>query len=87
MSRLINATTLRAEFTGNFQELWHYTSIWAMIDIAPTVFDVDKVIEEVHAYFESVIDKQDGEEIPHEILRYNKDICKIIRDGGVKKEE
>ena len=35
--RLINATTLRAEFTGNFQELWHYTGIWAMIDVAPTV--------------------------------------------------
>ena len=35
--RLINATTLKAEFTGNFQELWHYTGIWAMIDVAPTV--------------------------------------------------
>ena len=37
MSRLIDATTLRAEFTGNFQEMWHYTGIWAMIDIAPTI--------------------------------------------------
>ena len=37
MSRLIDATTLRAEFTGNFQELLHYTGIWAMIDNAPTV--------------------------------------------------
>lgn len=52
----------------------------------PTAFDVDKVIEEVHAYFENVIDEQDGEEIPHEILRYNKDICKIIRKGGVKND-
>ena len=37
MMRLIDATTLRAEFTGNFHELWHYTGIWAMIDNAPTV--------------------------------------------------
>lgn len=35
--RLIDATTLRAEFTGNFSEMWHYTGIWAMIDIAPTI--------------------------------------------------
>lgn len=35
--RLIDANTLRAEFTGNFQELWHYTGIWAMIDTAPTI--------------------------------------------------
>lgn len=35
--RLINAETLRAEFTGNFNELWHYTGVWAMIDCAPTV--------------------------------------------------
>lgn len=35
--RLIDADTLRAEFTGNFHELWHYTGIWAMIDCAPTV--------------------------------------------------
>ena len=35
--RLIDADTLRANFTGNFLELWHYTAIWAMIDLAPTV--------------------------------------------------
>ena len=35
--RLIDATTLRAEFTGNFHEMWHYTGIQAMIDVAPTV--------------------------------------------------
>lgn len=36
--RLIDADTLRAEFTGNFgRELWHYTGIWATIDVAPTI--------------------------------------------------
>lgn len=43
MSRLIDADTLRAEFTRNFNELWHYTGIWAMIDIAPTVDAVQVV--------------------------------------------
>ena len=37
--RPIDADTLRAEFTGNFQEMWHYTGIWAMIDLAPTLED------------------------------------------------
>lgn len=35
--RLIDATTLRAEFTEGLHELWHYTGIWAMIDVAPTI--------------------------------------------------
>lgn len=35
--RLIDANTLRAEFTGNFHELRHYTGIWATIDVAPTI--------------------------------------------------
>ena len=35
--RLIDANTLKAEFTGNFHEMWHYTGSRAMIDVAPTV--------------------------------------------------
>lgn len=35
--RLIDADTLKAEFTGNFNELWHYTGINALIDCAPTI--------------------------------------------------
>ena len=36
--RLIDADALKAEFTGNFgRELWHYTGIWAIIGIAPTI--------------------------------------------------
>ena len=36
--RLIDADTLKAEFTGNFGgELWHYTGIWAIIGTAPTI--------------------------------------------------
>ena len=45
MSRLIDATKLRAEFENTFPELWHYTGIWAMIDNAPTV-DVGLTAEE-----------------------------------------
>lgn len=35
--RLIDADTLKAEFTGNFNEMWHYTGIRAVIDVAPTI--------------------------------------------------
>ena len=51
MSRLIDADLLRAEFTGNFHEMWHYTGIWAMIDCAPTAYDIDKVIKEFEEHY------------------------------------
>lgn len=35
--RLIDADTLKAEFTGNFNEMWHYTGVRAVIDVAPTI--------------------------------------------------
>ena len=35
--RLIDATTLRAEFTGNFKDSYSTAEIKALIDIAPTV--------------------------------------------------
>ena len=35
--RLIDADTLKAEFTGNFHETWHYTGVRATIDNAPTI--------------------------------------------------
>ena len=52
--RLIDATTLRAEFTGNFHEMWHYTGIQAMIDVAPTV-DAEQVRHGrwIYKYFDS----------------------------------
>lgn len=37
MSRLIDADALKAEFTGDFREVMHYTGIRAIIDHAPTV--------------------------------------------------
>ena len=43
MKRLIDANALKAEFTGNFHEMWHYTGIRAMIDVAPTVDAVEVV--------------------------------------------
>lgn len=35
--RLIDADTLKAEFTGSFCETWHYVGVREMIDVAPTV--------------------------------------------------
>lgn len=42
--RLGDLDALKAEFTGNFgRELWHYTGIWATIDVAPTIDAVEVV--------------------------------------------
>lgn len=35
--RLIDADALKAEFTGEFMERYHYTTVHALIDIAPTI--------------------------------------------------
>lgn len=43
MPRLIDADTLKAEFTGNFHEIWHYTGVRAIIDVAPTIDSVPVV--------------------------------------------
>ena len=49
--RLIDADALKAEFTGNFgRELWHYTGIWATIDVAPTIDAVPVVRKPVVGY-------------------------------------
>lgn len=69
MSRLIDANLLRAEFTGNFHEMWHYTGIWAMIDCAPTAYDIDKVIEQLEATFDKWGLDDDKKSIMREIVK------------------
>ena len=44
-------------------------------------YDVEKVVEQIHGYFKSVIDKSDSENVPIEVLDYNKAICDIVRGG------
>ena len=75
--RLIDADLLRAEFTGNFHEMWHYTGIWAMIDCAPTAYDIDKVVEQLkdHAIeFEAFGICSDYVELTHAI--------EMVKGGG-----
>ena len=55
-----------------------------MIEDAPTAHDVEKVVEQIHGYFCKVIDACEEDIVPHEILEYNKDICEIVRKGGVE---
>jgi hypothetical protein len=55
--RLIDANALKAEFTGNFHEMWHYTGIRAMIDVQPTV----DAVEVMHGEWIMVIDENDCE--------------------------
>ena len=47
-------------------------------------YDVEKVLEQIHDYFCKVIDECEGNEVPHEILAYNKAICEIVRKGEVE---
>lgn len=54
------------------------------IKTLPTAYDVEKVVEQIHEYFNGKIDACENDIVPHEILEYNKAICEIIRKGGVE---
>ena len=54
---------------------------WAEV---PTAYDVEKVVEQIHEYFNGKIDACEEDIVPQEILEYNKAICEIVRKGGVK---
>lgn len=47
-------------------------------------YDVEKVKQQIRDYFVKVIDNCEAENIPHEILEYNKAICEIVRKGEVE---
>jgi hypothetical protein len=51
---------------------------------SPTAYDVEKVVECIHDFFVQKIDDCEEDIVPHEILEYNKAICKIVRKGGVE---
>lgn len=51
--RLIDANALKAEFTGDLHEMWHYTGIRAMIAAAPTV----DAVPVVHGRWIPIIDE------------------------------
>lgn len=58
--------------------------ILGMIDEQQTAYDVEKVVEQIHEYFNGKIDACEEDIVPQEILEYNKAICEIVRKGGVK---
>lgn len=47
-------------------------------------YDVEKVVEQIHEYFNGKIDACEEDIVPHEILEYNKAVCEIVRKGGVE---
>lgn len=57
-----------------------------LINAQPTAYYQEKVIKEIHDYFKKVIDDSKSGSISLEVLTYNKDICAIVRKGGVKNE-
>lgn len=41
---------------------------------------MERIVERVHGYFVSEINALPTDEIPHDILRHNKQICKIVKE-------
>jgi hypothetical protein len=54
-----------------------------VIENQPTAYNLENVVAGVHNYFCKIIDDCNAENIPHEILKYNKEVCDIVRKGGV----
>lgn len=69
------------EFETGFKQI--------LLDIKnqPTAYDLKEVINQIHEYFKKVIDDSKSDNIPLEVLTYNKNICEIVRLGGVKNEQ
>ena len=57
-----------------------------LINAQATAYDPEQIINQIHDYFKKVIDDSKSDSIPLEVLTYNKDICEIVRKGGVKNE-
>ena len=76
-----NMKTIHEIQMANFNSI---EGVREWIDRQPTAYDVEKVVESVHEYFFENIDDCVAENIPHEILEYNKAICEIVRSGGVE---
>ena len=58
--------------------------ITCILEEVPTAYDVEKVMKQIHDYFCKVIDDCEEDIVPHEILKYNKAICEIVRSGGME---
>ena len=83
--RLIDANEL-IEIVKGSEELLDFQKdeLIACVDACDTAYNVEKVLGQIKDYFFKVIDNCEEENIPHEILEYNKAICEIVRKGGVE---
>ena len=68
---------------NGYSRTYDESDIIHYINNQPTAYDVEKVVEQIHDYFCKVIDDCEEDIIPHEILKHNKTICDIVRNGGV----
>lgn len=89
--RLIDADTLKGEFTGNFHETWHWTGVKTIIDNAPTAYDVEEVVsllEGLIGYWSNeaqmCIESKDYEEAAmcHARVISFKTALEIVKSGG-----
>ena len=78
--RLIDADKLKNHYSwwkNENKELFD-----SIVDQQPTAYDVEKVVEKIHEYFHNVIDESPLDNIPLEVLEYNKAVCEIVKEGG-----
>lgn len=43
---------------------------------------IDEIVEQIHEYFKGEIDSLDDDELPWDILKHNKAVCKIVKGGA-----
>ena len=85
MGRLVDADVLVKiidKHTNDDNQLDN--DITCILEEVPTAYDVEKVERQVKDYFLEVLNNCEEEYIPNAILKYNKAICEIVRNGGVE---
>ena len=85
MGRLIDADELLARIGLNYNNHQNVSAgaIKDIIGTTKTAYDVEKVVEGIHDYFAEITYDCDSDYILHELLKYHKEICNIIRKGGI----
>ena len=80
--RLIDAEQLRAEFTRDSSELWHYTGIWAMIDCAPTAYDINEKVEQLEELIEKNVGYMRATPEANAYIKEIRDAIEIVKGGA-----
>ena len=82
--RLIDADELIETIKGSEELLdFQKEELIACVDACDTAYDAEKVMEGIHDYFAEIVYDCGTDYIPHKLLKHHKEICNIIRKGGI----